>query len=415
MGGHRWWDESAKVHTAALLTTVLATTSCGAVQEALPERTAPPVSPLPEVTASPTPTTEPASWSDMYDQVNSGVVRIAALGCGQQWSGSGFLVAEDLVATASHVAEGATSMSVRAGEQVRGAEVAGMDPRTDVALLRLDSTVSGHVFGWSPDAPRVGDDVAALGFPRGQPLAMTKGAVTALDRRIEVDGQDRFGLVQTDAAVNPGNSGGPLMTLTGQAAGVVSAGSDAPGDAYAVSPATAQEAVERWAAGDGTVADVECPADEERDSPMVPVDVVVTSDHPEAAALAETFRMHAEAINEGEYSVAFELLTPSVRDRMGSVENYASQLATSYWTSLEVVDVVAESPTQDRVELRFRTVQEAEYGHDGQTCSDWHNDYAVVLDAGFWQIDESTMISEPVDCASEVADEVPLEDETLGD
>lgn len=414
MGGHRWWDGSAGLRAAALLTTVLTTASCGAVQEALPERTAPPASPLPEQTASPTPSATPASWSDMYDEVNSGVVRIAALGCGEQWSGSGFLVAEDLVATASHVAEGATSMSVRAGDEVRGAEVAGMDPRTDVALLRLDSSVRGHVFDWAPDAPRVGDDVAALGFPRGRPLAMTKGAVTALDRRIDVDGQDRFGLVQTDAAVNPGNSGGPLMTLAGQAAGVVSAGSDAPGDAYAVSPATAQEAVERWAVGDGSVTDVECPADEERDSPRVPVDVVVTSDHPEAAALAETFRIHAEAINEGEYSVAFELLTPSVRERMGSVEHYAGQLATSFWTSIEVVDVVAETATQDRVELRFRTVQEAEYGHDGQTCSDWHNDYAVALDAGFWQIDESTMITEPVDCSAEIAAEEP-EGETLGE
>jgi hypothetical protein len=60
-------------------------------------------------------------------------------------------------------------------------------------------------------------------------------------------------------------------------------------------------------------------------------------------------------------------------------------------------------------------VQDAEDGPDGQTCSDWHNRYVVVLDAGFWQIDEATRISDPVDCSGQEGGSAPAEQELQGE
>ena len=403
---------------------LLAATACGqipsepvAAPPPVATTAAPPPAPPPPPPTTPAPSLPPSpaalEWSDVYDQVNSGVVRIAAVGCDSQGTGSGFLVEDDLVATAAHVAEDAVSLSVRAGVQVRGAEVLGMDPVADVALLRLDQPVSGHVFQWTDEDPRVGDDIAAIGYPQGQPLAMTKGAVTALGRRVDVEGQDRRDLVQTDAAINPGNSGGPLLDGSGEATGVVSAGSNAPGDAYAVSPVVAQEAIEQWRLRDEPVQPSPCVTDEEREYPeeATPLEVAVTSDHPEAPSLAQTFGLYAEAINTGSYDVAYELLTPTVRDDNGTVEEFASELASSFWTHIELVDVVAEDPNTDDVELRFRTVQDAAYGPSGQTCSDWHVSYRMVLDNGFWQIDRARNLSEPADCSHEVELEVEVEEE----
>jgi len=397
---------------ALLLAGLLSVTGCGVLQqEALPEGTTPSATPVPDEPSpspSPSPAPSPAAltWADVYDEVSSGVVRIAALGCGSQSTGTGFLVGDDLVATASHVAEDAASLSVRAGVQVTGAEVLGLDPVSDVALLQLDRTVTGHIFDWADGEPRVGDEIAAIGYPQGQPLAMTQGAVTAVNRRIEVADQDRRGLIQTDAAINPGNSGGPLLTVDGEATGVVSAGSDAPGDAYAVSPTVAREALESWIARDQAVGSADCATDETRDYPdqAPPLEVTVSSAHPEAPSLAQTFKLYADAINTGNYDLAFELLTPSVRGDVGSVEDLASELASSFWISIDVSDVSAEDPTTDQAELYFRTVQDAEFGPQGQTCSDWHVDYRMVLDSGFWQIDRASIIDDPVDCSGEVGE-----------
>lgn len=363
-----------------------------------PQRSVPGGSPTPA--PSPTPTREP-TWAEVFEKVNSGVVRIAVTSCDGAGSGSGFLVEPDLVATASHVVEGTTSLSVRVGAQVRGAEVLGMEPDVDVALVRLDSPVDGHVFDWASETPKVGDDMAAIGYPRGQPLAMTRGAVTALDRRIDVEGLDRRGLVQTDAAINPGNSGGPLITLTGDAAGIVSAGSDAPGDAYAVSTEAAQGLVDAWAVENVDVPAARCEAGGQRNYPqeLAPLNVSVTSTHPEAPSMAQTFQLYADAINAGDYYTAYNLLTPSVRAASGTVEEYGEQLSTSFWTDVDIVDVAAVDATTDDVEVRFTTEQDATAGVGGQTCSDWWVSYRMVLDAGFWQIDRARRLAEPAPCA----------------
>jgi serine protease Do len=139
--------------------------------------------------------------------------------------GSGLVLAPDgVVLTNAHVAAAAGRLVVRlpGGEEVR-AEAVGRDPRTDLAVVRAEAR------GLAPlslaDRPlRVGEIVVAIGNPLGFERTVTLGVVSALHRNLPTpDGGALDGLVQTDAAVNPGNSGGPLLDADGAVAGVTTA------------------------------------------------------------------------------------------------------------------------------------------------------------------------------------------------
>lgn len=142
--------------------------------------------------------------------------------------GSGFVIHEDgLVVTNHHVVENARLISVVTmdGEEYP-AEVVGTDPRTDIALVRMevDEPLPVAELGESSDL-RVGDWVVAIGNPLGLEHSVTVGIVSALGRRdIRPEGRDLIeDFIQTDASINPGNSGGPLLDINGNVVGVNSA------------------------------------------------------------------------------------------------------------------------------------------------------------------------------------------------
>jgi S1-C subfamily serine protease len=187
-------------------------------------------------------------------RVKSGVVRIETTICNggrvEQGVGTGFLVGPRYVATVEHVVDGAGSIVVKQdGKKLSTATVIGSDTARDLALLRLAKPVKGSDFQLSDTAPRLGDDVAALGFPLGLPLTLTRGTVSGLDRTIPIENVQRERLVQTDAAVNPGNSGGPLLrTNTGEVIGLVDLGGAGAvhGIAFAVSSQVAAPLLKAW-------------------------------------------------------------------------------------------------------------------------------------------------------------------------
>jgi putative serine protease PepD len=128
------------------------------------------------------------------------------------------------VLTADHVVAGADSISVTfQGGATRSAKVLGADPATDVAVLKLDATgltlhplalgtLSGH---------RVGDPVAVIGDPFDVQRSLSTGVISGLDRAIQgLNGASIPGAVQTDAAMNPGNSGGPVLDGGGRVIGI---------------------------------------------------------------------------------------------------------------------------------------------------------------------------------------------------
>jgi len=139
----------------------------------------------------------------------------------QQGAGSGFIIREDgLIVTNNHVVEGAKEITVTlADKEEYPAKIVGRDPKTDIALVRIQpkGTLQAAALGDS-DRLRVGDWVVAIGNPFGLSNTVTAGIVSAKGRVIGAGPYDDF--IQTDASINPGNSGGPLFNMQGQVVGI---------------------------------------------------------------------------------------------------------------------------------------------------------------------------------------------------
>jgi len=160
------------------------------------------------------------------DQVGPSVVTIASLQDGELvGTGSGvILTADGDIITNAHVVADADEVRVRlVGEtEPRKATIVATDPGQDLALLHIDATGLPAATIAAPDDIRVGEPVVAIGYALaldGGP-SVTTGVVSALDRTLVTDNGALGGLVQTDAAISSGNSGGPLVNAAGQVVGI---------------------------------------------------------------------------------------------------------------------------------------------------------------------------------------------------
>ena len=137
-----------------------------------------------------------------------------------QGQGSGFIVGADgIVLTNAHVVQGASEVTVKLTDRREfRAKVLGADPATDIAVLRIDAKNLPVVVLGDPARARVGDWVVAIGSPFGFENSVSAGIVSAKGRSLPGDAYVPF--IQTDVAVNPGNSGGPLFNLAGEVIGI---------------------------------------------------------------------------------------------------------------------------------------------------------------------------------------------------
>jgi putative serine protease PepD len=200
-----------------------------------------------------------SSVSAVYQRVKDGVVEVqTSTGAqadpfGNQTpggaTGSGFVIdKEGHIVTNQHVVDGAQSVTVRFSDGTEtAAKVVGTDPSTDIAVLDVDRPSSDLTpLSFAPEGSlEVGDPVVAIGSPFGLEGTLTAGVISALGREIQSpNGFTIENAVQTDAALNHGNSGGPVLDSAGRVVGVAaqirseSGGSD--GIGYAIPSDTAQ-------------------------------------------------------------------------------------------------------------------------------------------------------------------------------
>jgi serine protease Do len=177
-----------------------------------------------------------------------------------QGQGSGFVVSSDgYVVTNNHVIDGATKIQVVFDDNLHGegtkyeAKLIGTDPRTDIALIKIQSDKTFPAVKLSEKESRVGDWAVAVGNPFGLGGTVTAGIVSALARDI---GSGPYDYLQIDAAVNKGNSGGPTFNLDGDVLGVNTAiyspSGGSVGIAFAVPAKTVAEVIKQLKSG-GTV------------------------------------------------------------------------------------------------------------------------------------------------------------------
>ncbi len=160
----------------------------------------------------------------------------------QKGLGTGFIVdKEGVIITNNHVIEGADEITVLLSDEHRyPAKVTGRDPRTDIAVVKIDGAkdLTAIPLGDS-DALEVGDWVVAIGNPFGLSHTVSAGIVSAKGRGgndVRLDSSGYYNFLQTDASINPGNSGGPLLNLKGEVVGMNTAirGDGAQGIGFAI-------------------------------------------------------------------------------------------------------------------------------------------------------------------------------------
>ena len=203
--------------------------------------------------------------SQLVRQVSPGIVSITVEGPAQtgifggggtqKAAGSGFVLSADgLIATNAHVVNGATSITVGfADGSSKPATLVGMDRSDDLAVIRVQATNLHPLTLGDSSGLQVGQRVVAIGNAldlTGGPT-VTEGIVSALGRSISTDtGSNLTGLIQTDASLNHGNSGGPLFDLGGDVVGINAAGADGANNVgFAIPMSTARQVLDTLSHG----------------------------------------------------------------------------------------------------------------------------------------------------------------------
>jgi putative serine protease PepD len=283
------------------------------------------------------------SVADIYKRSAASVVEIAVTSSGEgpfggqgRSQGSGFVYDDEgHVITNQHVVAGATEVTVKLSDgSTYDGTVVGTDPSTDLAVVKVDAPAAAlePLELADSDELEVGDGVVAIGSPFGLAQTVTTGIVSALHRQITAPNDFSINdAIQTDAAINHGNSGGPLLDLEGRVVGVNSqiesqtGGND--GIGFAV-PSTTVEKIAAQLIADGEVehaylgigvATVTEPAAEELD---LPVGVQVTNVRPDTpAAEAELEAGSGERVVDGQvYATGGDVITEIDGDAVRTAE-----------------------------------------------------------------------------------------------
>lgn len=346
---------------------------------------------------SPTPSPEPSSFSETYSSVSDGVVRIDSQTCDDSGSGTGFLIAPDLIATVAHVVSGAATVRITQETRSTSAEVVGLDATDDVALLRTSRPLDGHVFELSPAGPKPGERIGVIGFPAGDSglinssaggKSFKEGSVNGLNRKENIDGAVRTGLVELDALSRSGNSGSPVVRVNGTVVGLLDAGpgdDQTAGSRFAVDSRVASPMLAGWRTTPRSVPATDCSTAVGPDGKPVGFEALPGGESTEVAA---TLNLYFKSIDQGDYATAYAQMHPDVQVS-GGLEALARGVTSS-------VDDKVQYQSLRRVGrdlvvwTTFESRQDAAHGPDGLTCADWSLDYTMRESDGLWLIEKSS-------------------------
>ncbi|WP_311173738.1 S1C family serine protease [Halobellus ordinarius] len=187
--------------------------------------------------------TATSPYTRVYRQTVDSVVLVRADGS----QGTGFVPRRPYVVTNAHVVDDASTVEIRYSEgRWSTGEVVGTDPHSDLAVIDVDDPVpEAGPLSFAERPPTVGQEVVAIGNPFDLGGTVTAGIVSGVDRSIPAPTGSRIpDAIQTDAAVNPGNSGGPLVSLEGEVVAVINSGGGE-NIAFGISAALARRVVPR--------------------------------------------------------------------------------------------------------------------------------------------------------------------------
>jgi S1-C subfamily serine protease len=318
---------------------------------------------------------------DIYNRYGNAVVHVKAMtrgrsdfffrfpdSDGQSSTGSGFIVSDDgYVITNAHVVGDSTNIVVQFSDRAEvSAELVGIDQSTDLALLKIDPRNHNYqvlALGDSADL-KVGETVYAIGNPLGYDRSMSQGIVSALNREIRAPNDFPIrGVIQTDAAINRGNSGGPLISSRGKVIGVTaqiaSTGTGNIGIAFAIPSSTVKKvfteiketgkASHAWLGIQGTdlIPEVakELKLDIERGAMVV---TVLNPSPAKTAGLQGADR--SIRLDQGTFDVGGDIITKLNKAKIGAMEDLIREL-TRYGVGDEIELTVVRGKTAETIKI----------------------------------------------------------------
>lgn len=295
-----------------------------------------------------------------------------------QGSGSGVVVADGYVLTNYHVVEDATMLEVTSGDKVYAAELKGTDEAKDIAVLYVaDLDIEPVVLGDS-DQLSVGDWAICIGNPLSFTGTTTVGVISALNREVTSDSTDAYGkravntMIQTDAAINAGNSGGGMFNVAGELIGIPSmkytgsmfTGSTVEGIGMAIPINEAKELINDVLAGNGNVESASGTTQSSQsistgDTPRIGVSV--SNLNPNSYAVAYNL------IPNGAYVVEVESGSPAEQAGMLVDDIVVSVDGTRISSKEEMTSILQSKQAGDTVILKVYRVEGGLSSYDDQT------------------------------------------------
>lgn len=353
-------------------------TGCAATTAPPPEPTQTP-SPNATVTVTATATPSEATLQGALAIVSPAVVRFDVSVCGGFGSGTGFLVGEDLVATAAHVVGDVVQGRITRAKKSSGFDVVAVDERNDVALVWSQAPLGGRPVELSTDLPSVGQPVATVGYSLGGNVSFHEGVVNGLDRKSVIEGRTLVGLIEHSAEALPGDSGAPLIDVEGHVVGIQDAGIEiVAGQRLAVSAGVIEDLVDGWDTSRAPVVE-EADCGIIVDSEGEEYDLEHFTD-PEVGAW-NTLLTRAAALNRGDWSAAAsQWAVPRDPDEIkaGSDESQLSDLMPQDMWRENGRPVVWATMVTTQPEGMGPTARPLE------TCTVWSVEYTFKKKNGLW-------------------------------